>query len=226
MNRHILFALLCVGVIVRSSPAQDYLRSRYYSKARANDLTIRNELQPRYRDDFEIDSSYTNRTTANRESPPRTVTFYRNENRPASRSLPIDDRRSYDRDQRHYASDQYTANRNAENRLVANRYPEVRYPESRYVPHANRYPVRQSGYSQPPTSPPRTSYHRSEFNRAPRTGYAPSWPAHPPRGQVQPRCVQGPTTPPGTYVADGIIGQPILYTSGQPVRNLFRAFGL
>ena len=226
MNRQFLFALLCVGVIVRSSPAQDYLRSRYYSKARANDLTIRNELQPRYRDDFEIDSSYTNRTTANRESPPRTVTFYRNENRPASRSLTTADRRSYDRDQRHYASDQYSANRYAENRLVANRYAEVRYPENRYVPGKNRYPVRQSSYSRPAMSPPNTSYHRSEFNRGPRTGYAPSWPAHPPRGQVQPRCAQGPTTPPGTYVADGIIGQPILYTNGQPIRNLFRAFGL
>lgn len=226
MIRKVLFALLCTGVIVRSSPAQEYLRSRYGSNVRTNDLTIRKEIQPRYRDDFDIDSDYTDRTTRNRQSTPRTVTFYRNEDRAVPRTLTNADRRFYDRVQRQYSSEQDAPERYAENRLVANRYVDERYPESRYIPHGNRYPVRQSSYVRPPQSPTRTSYHHSEFNRPPRTGYPPTWPAHSTRGQVQPRCVHGPTTPPGTYVGDGIIGQPVLYTNGQPVRNLFRSLGL
>ncbi len=230
MHRRILFVVLCLGVIARSLPAQDYVRSQYRTVGRSTDLIDnrgrydnfedcdstqmerRLDTQRRYRPD-----SSTNKYTSNvdardryhsprRETPARTVTFYRD-------------------------ADRYATNRDDDVRYDDVRYDKVRYPEDRYR-SAREYPVRQTNYSQTrhdvrQMTDPRPTYRAPQnYYHPPRSGYPQVRPPVNPQQYGYPSCHHGPATPRGTYVGDGIIGQPVLYTQGQPIRNLVRSIGL
>ncbi|MCA9215880.1 MAG: hypothetical protein KDB27_22595 [Planctomycetales bacterium] len=182
MKRHLMLVFLCVGVIVRYSPAQDFLRAddRYYRSPSSYTRGRYDEL-PR--------GTIENRSYRNRLDTGRTVTFY-----PGSNG--------------------YETDRRLDPRPRVDAYSQP----NRCANSRDPYGVRQAGYQQPipPRSPSDIRY---------REHYAPNYqPA--PQPYVCPPCNQSPSTPPGTYIGDGIIGQPILYSHGQPVRNFFRAFGL
>ena len=139
MSRKSLFILLCVGVIVRSTPAQDYLRSRYTSRGLRDansDLPTpydvvdigRDDDLPRYREDFER-KTYSERTQQrDLVAPPRTVRFYRDDDRPASRPAEFYDDRVPERDQQRHRDDRHTTNRHDVRRPVADRDDINRFP--------------------------------------------------------------------------------------------------
>jgi hypothetical protein len=175
MNRQVLLAVLCVGVVVRYSPAQEYIQSRYTSQDRF-DARGRYDVGP----EFDRDP----RGAQSRKSYVP--------NRPNSRYERYDDRRASP------------------------------------APRQDRYSIRHASYATPATTQmayrPTTCPSNTQRSR---DGYSPDWRATTYQPQLGYRgyspIPHSPVTPSRTYVGRGLVGQPIVYTDGQPIRNFLRS---
>ena len=235
MIRCTLFTLLGIGVIVRSLPAQDYLHSRYDSQRydagndRSNSLFARqydslnsnreSRASNRYESTRYRSSQYASPRVQQR-TPQRSVHFYDESDRAIYRTYNDENSQKWDlnRAQREYPENRYLDARNRYNRTTSYSVRQA----SHVAASPNQTYRRHGAYTNNGNFVP----YRSDSPHREVRRNSPTWPPIPSAryGGGYHRCP--PSTPPGTYVGDGIAGQPVLYTHGQPVRNMFRSLGL